>query len=113
MATLAEKIKALRLEQGLTQPQLAKLVGVSNGTISFWENGLNRPRSDYVIKIAEALNTSSEYLLDNENESDISYIQPEDELLLLRAYRQMSEGKKRALFQMLDLDVEAINKKKA
>lgn len=67
MENLGETIKALRLEKGLTQPQLAQLIGVSNGIISIWENNVNEPKASYIKKLAETLNVSADYLLNIEN----------------------------------------------
>lgn len=36
----AERLKHLREEQGLTQAQLAELVGVDFRTVSIWERGI-------------------------------------------------------------------------
>ena len=58
-----ERLKNLRIEKGLTQPQLAEKIGVSNGMISFWENGVHEPTVAYVIKLAKVLEASSDYLL--------------------------------------------------
>lgn len=63
MDKLGETIKELRVEKGLTQPQLAKLVGVSNGMISIWENNINEPKASYVKKLATALEVTCDYLL--------------------------------------------------
>ncbi|MBQ3220980.1 MAG: helix-turn-helix transcriptional regulator [Clostridia bacterium] len=66
MEKLGETIKELRVERGLTQPQLAKLVGVSNGMISVWENNVNEPKASYVKKLATVLGVTSDYLLNME-----------------------------------------------
>ncbi|MBQ3506854.1 MAG: helix-turn-helix transcriptional regulator [Clostridia bacterium] len=58
MKGLGETIKALRLEKGLTQPELAKLVGVSNGMISIWENNINEPKASYIQALAVALDVT-------------------------------------------------------
>ena len=63
MEQLGERIKTLRLEKALTQPQLAKMIGVSNGMISIWENNINEPKATYVKKLAEVLEVSTDYLL--------------------------------------------------
>lgn len=67
MKGLGETIKSLRLEKGLTQPQLAKLVGVSNGMISIWENNVNEPKASYLKALATALDTTVDALLGNDN----------------------------------------------
>ena len=66
MKGLGETIKALRLEKGLTQPELAKLVGVSNGMISVWENNVNEPKASYIKALAIALDVSVSVLLGEE-----------------------------------------------
>ena len=63
MKSLGETIKSLRIEKGLTQPQLAKLVGVSKGMISIWENNINEPKASYVKALASVLEVSADYLL--------------------------------------------------
>ncbi len=63
MENLGEKIKELRIERGLTQPQLAELVGVSKGMISIWENNVNEPKAIFVKRLACALEVSADYLL--------------------------------------------------
>lgn len=63
MENLGEKIKEARLEKGLTQPQLAKILGVSNGIISIWENNVNEPKATFLKKLAIALDVTSDYLL--------------------------------------------------
>ena len=68
MENLGETIKQLRLEKGLTQPQLAKLLGVSNGIISIWENNVNEPKASYIKRLSLVLGVSADFLLGlNEN----------------------------------------------
>lgn len=65
MKGLGETIKALRLEKGLTQPQLADLVGVSKGMISIWENNINEPKATYLKALASALDVTVDQLLND------------------------------------------------
>lgn len=46
-------LRNLRKEKGLTQEQLAEHFGVSNRTISRWENGINMPDISVLVEIAE------------------------------------------------------------
>ena len=43
-----EKIRKARKALGLTQRQLAQLLGVSNTSVSNWEKGLSRPDADMI-----------------------------------------------------------------
>ncbi len=63
MKGLGETIKALRLEKGFTQPQLAEKVGVSKGMISVWENNVNEPKASYIKALAIVFEVSADYLL--------------------------------------------------
>jgi CO dehydrogenase maturation factor len=49
---LALAIRAARLARELTQGDLATRVGVSQGTISFWENGVETPSLEHIISLA-------------------------------------------------------------
>lgn len=49
-------LKKSRENQGLTQPQLAKISGLSQGYISEMENFLKSPTLDTIEKLANALN---------------------------------------------------------
>ena len=61
-----DRIKALRLQKGLTTAELAEVVDVSQSTVSRWESGLiESVRSDKLIPLADALGTSVSYILGN------------------------------------------------
>ena len=58
-----ERLKELRIEHELSQAELAKIIKVSDGTICFWENGVNEPKMTYIIRLAEYFNVTTDYLL--------------------------------------------------
>ena len=60
---MAEKIKKCRRQNGLTQIELADKVGISPMTIRRWEWGERNPDIALMPKLAEALNTSVQYLM--------------------------------------------------
>ena len=47
----------------MSQPQLAKAIGVANSTVSFWENGINEPKASYIIALAKLFDVTTDYLL--------------------------------------------------
>ena len=49
----AERLKELRIEKSLGQVELAKALGVSNGIISLWENGLREPKLSNLVVLSE------------------------------------------------------------
>lgn len=50
--TLAQAIRAARVAQGLTQGALAARLGVSQSAISFWENGVETPLLEHLLRLA-------------------------------------------------------------
>ena len=49
-------LKALRVNAGMTQKEVAKILKVSNKTLSNWENGLTFPNTNYVNAICKLYN---------------------------------------------------------
>ncbi len=62
METIGERVERLRIEAELSQEQLARAAGVSQGTISQQESIPTR-KSKHLDKIANALSTTVEYLV--------------------------------------------------
>lgn len=60
------KLKELRIEKGIGQIELAKVLGVSKGIISLWENGINEPKLSYLIAISNYFGVSIDYLAGKE-----------------------------------------------
>lgn len=65
MKTTGQKILMLREEKQLKQSELAQAIGVTEATLSRYENDKRKPRGEIALKIAKALNVSIDYLLDD------------------------------------------------
>ncbi len=61
--SISERIKKLRIENNLTQSDLAEKVGLTYVQIGRYEKGKSSPSSDILQKLAVALNTSSDFLM--------------------------------------------------
>lgn len=57
------RIKELRLENKLTQKQLADKVGYSASMVTRWEKGECEPTASAIVKLSKALNCTTDYLL--------------------------------------------------
>ena len=60
---LGEKIKSLRVSNGLSQVEMAKIFGVTKQSVSNWENENIMPSIDMLVKIAKFFAVSTDYLL--------------------------------------------------
>ncbi len=63
-----QRLKNLRKEQGLTMKQLGKLVGVSESTVSLYENEKRQPDYTTLQKFADIFNVTTDYLLGRTDE---------------------------------------------
>lgn len=79
-------LRDLRKEKGLTQEQFSEILGVSNRSISRWENGVNMPDFDLVIEIANYYEVSIEELLDGERKDTMIDKKTQESLLKVADY---------------------------
>lgn len=64
--SIAERMKRIRRERGLSQERLAEQLNVSRQTVSKWENGLAVPSGDNLNQLGKALGVSVDFLLNGE-----------------------------------------------
>lgn len=63
--SIAENIKRIRLEHGLSQAELGKIAGVSDKAVSTWELGLKTPRMGAVEKMANYFGITKSAIVDD------------------------------------------------
>ena len=59
----AENLKDLRKNAGMTQKQLAAVMGVDQRTISAWEKGICEPSFQMLAILCELFNETFNYIL--------------------------------------------------
>lgn len=62
------KLRELRLAKGLTQKDVATAIGVSPQSYGYYENQINKPDPDTLIKLADFFNCTIDYLVGREND---------------------------------------------
>lgn len=75
-----EKLKEIREESKMTQKQLADKIGVNRATIAGYETKGKEPSYNTLIKIAQTLNCSLDYLLgykEKDNSDKTEHLNPE------------------------------------
>lgn len=60
---LNENIRSLRLARNLSQVDLAKALGVTKQSVSYWENNNIQPSIDMLIHLARFFSVSTDFLL--------------------------------------------------
>ena len=62
---IGDKIKELRIEKGYSQMQLAKIIGVSQKAIDYWERNVNEPKASYIIALVNTFDlTFDEFFME-------------------------------------------------
>lgn len=59
----ANRLRELRIAKKLSQTELAERFGVQRQVISYYENGSRTPNIDFIYKIAQFFNVSTDFLL--------------------------------------------------
>lgn len=83
---IGQFLRKLRTEKNLTQEQFAEVIGVTNRSISRWENGVNMPDFDVLIQIAEYFDVGIEEILDGERRIPSMDNKTEETLLKVADY---------------------------
>lgn len=101
---MAQRIKELRKEKGLTLEQVADIVGVGKSTVRKWETGMiANMKRDKIASLAKALGTTPEHLMGWEekksspNEQELT----EGEKLALELFRRIPEDKQSEALDLL------------
>ena len=63
MEKLAEKLKELRIEKGLSQREDSSALGMTRNAFTNYENGYREPSLDNLKKICQFFDVSGDYLL--------------------------------------------------
>jgi transcriptional regulator with XRE-family HTH domain len=71
MVDFGNILKSLRLQNNLTQAQLAQKLGVTKSVVSAYENGIRMPSYDILISIARIFKVTTDYLLGVEHKQEI------------------------------------------
>ena len=60
---VADRIKYLREQRGLSQVSLAKQLGITRSSVNAWELGISVPSTQYLVELAHIFKVSTDYLL--------------------------------------------------
>lgn len=115
MATFGELLAELRQDKGLTQKQLGRVLSVSTGTISNYENGVHYPDLEKLVALADYFQVSTDYLLGRENADREVHIpetkEPKDERVIrfIHRFSQLPQDRQQVLdIIMTDMEQAAL-----
>jgi len=76
---LGQRLKELRKEKGITQIQLAEMLGVSKGTVAMWEVDKRKPTFEMLERLSDIFDKQVGYIMGTSND-DSSAALREDEV---------------------------------
>ena len=101
-AVIGSYIAKKRREKNLTQEQLAEKLGVSNKTISKWENGKCMPDYSIIEQLCKELSVTLSELMDGEDATEDSVrIYDDEQILDLLRRTQELERQKNILYGII------------
>ncbi|MGH9899237.1 MAG: helix-turn-helix domain-containing protein [Pyrinomonadaceae bacterium] len=87
------RLVAVRKSRGLTQYDLANLIGTTQRTVSYYENEAGYPQATVMAELARALNISTDELL-GVKASRIKKALPKDDPQTQRAWKRFQQLKR-------------------
>jgi transcriptional regulator with XRE-family HTH domain len=101
---LNKRIKKVRQAKGWTQEQLAEKIGISQKQVSAYERGTYNPSTEVLLKLAEALDVSLDYLVFERNDQNPnSEIKDRELIRYFGAIDNLGEKDRRTVKEILDL----------
>ena len=99
-ATFGERLSELLKEKSMQQQALAQKAGVTEAAVSHYVKGDRVPRASVMARIAEALGTTSDYLM-NGAEPDSKNEVAHAKRLIARNVKQMTKEEKMEIMSIL------------
>ena len=95
MVDFGAKLKKLRLQDDLTQQQLADRLGVTKSVVSYYELQERYPSPEVLVKLASIFHVSTDYLLglDTQETLDLSGLEPEDTVIIRKLVDSLKKKK--------------------
>ncbi|QXA19241.1 helix-turn-helix domain-containing protein [Streptococcus gordonii] len=110
----SERLKELRKQAHLTQVELAKRLGIGQSSYADWERGKKNPTQDNLIKLAQILNVSVDYLVGNSDEENTNKELEDIELLFRMNSKGLTDEEKvvfkKELIEFMEERKKAFNK---
>ena len=78
MQTTSDRISQRMKDLGLQHKDLVAATGASKGTVTNWINGVNNPTGNRLVQLAQALKTTSSWLLTGNSTPEFTQVEPWD-----------------------------------
>ena len=97
-----QRLKELRQVNNLTQSELAERVGLSYIQIGRYEKGKSSPSSDILQKLAEVLNTSTDFIMNGKSEQVEAQLSDKELIKQFKEVEKMNSDDKNLIKTLID-----------
>ena len=90
---IGDRIKQLRLDAKMTQPELAQKLDVTRSAVATYENNSRQPSFQILIRLAHIFNVSTDYLLlgNDNNLLDVEGLSGEQRAIIVSLIKNFRE----------------------
>lgn len=109
---IAERLRALRKESGISKRELVSLVPLNYSTYANYESGFREPNSEVLQMLARHFGVSLDYLLgasENRNKADEIAILTEEENSHIKKYRQLDAHGREIIDIILEKECDRVS----
>ena len=71
---IGDNVRYLRKLAGYSQEQLARKLGITQGSVSLWEKGKTEPDTKTLVRLSQIFDVQMDYLISNETRRDLDAI---------------------------------------
>ncbi len=98
---IGDRIKQLRTDAKMTQPELAAKLEVTRSAVATYENNTRQPSFHILVRIAEIFHVSTDYLLlgSMDDSLDVSGLTIEQKAILVNLIKNFKETNESMLFE--------------
>lgn len=118
MSSIGERLRLLRESKGLSQTEVAKLLGVNRTTYVHYETGYSKP-TQKLEALCALFNTTSDYIMGTNNANTAINTSlnmdnlTQNERQLIKKYRELSEAAKIRVEARIDAEYDVMKEVEA
>jgi transcriptional regulator with XRE-family HTH domain len=109
--SFGSRLRDKRNELNITQPQLAKMLGVSQSAVGSWETDVNSPRATLLYDLFDILHCDANYLFQDETrELYKDEASPEEFNNIIKKYRSLDDFGRETVDTTLERETKRVEK---
>ncbi len=103
-AVFVERLKSLMADKGLSSAELADRADLARSALTQFFGGERKPSADALVKLANVLDSSTDYLLGRRDSTDVAALLQNDKIMeLISLFSELSVADQERVLEMIRL----------